>query len=198
MTPRALRVLLVMAAFLAGLAAMMTVVLVVAWNTNVPMMARAAIGGPFRLVDQDGRTVTQEDLKGRPTLLFFGFTHCPDICPTTLFEISEVLRQLGADAGKVRAAFVTVDPERDTPATLKDYLGSFDPHLMALTGSREEVDGMLKAYRVYAKKVPTEGGGYTMDHTALVYLMDKNGQFVAPFNMKRKPEEAAADLRRHM
>lgn len=198
MTPRALRVLLVMAAFLAGLAAMMTVVLVVAWNTNVPMMARAAIGGPFRLVDQDGRTVTQEDLKGRPTLLFFGFTHCPDICPTTLFEISEVLRQLGADAGKVRAAFVTVDPERDTPATLKDYLGSFDPHLMALTGSREEVDGMLKAYRVYAKKVPTEGGGYTMDHTALVYLMDKNGQFVAPFNMKRKPEEAAADLRRYM
>jgi protein SCO1/2 len=141
--------------------------------------------------------MTQDDLKGRPTLLFFGFTHCPDICPTTLFEVSEILRQLGPDADKVRAAFVTVDPERDTPAVLKDYLGSFDPHLMALTGSREDVERMLKSYRVYSRKVPTDGG-YTMDHTALVYLMDKRGQFVAPFNMKRTPQEAATDLRRYI
>ncbi|HEY0440921.1 MAG TPA: SCO family protein, partial [Xanthobacteraceae bacterium] len=94
-------------------------------------------------------------------------------------------------------AFVTVDPERDTPAVLKDYLGSFDPHLMALTGSREDVERMLKSYRVYSRKVPTDGG-YTMDHTALVYLMDKRGQFVAPFNMKRTPQEAATDLRRYI
>lgn len=197
MTSRTVRVLLVAAAFLAGLAGMLTVVLVVAWRTDVPM-TRSAVGGPFQLVDQNGRTVTQDDLKGHPTLLFFGFTHCPDICPTTLFEVSEILRQLGPDADKVRAIFVTVDPERDTPAVLKDYLGSFDPHLMALTGSREEVDRMLKAYRVYSRKVPTEGGGYTMDHTALVYLMDKRGQFVAPFNMKRTAQEAGADLRRYI
>jgi protein SCO1/2 len=196
MTPRTVRVLLIAAAFLAGLASMLTVVLVVAWRADVPI-TRSAVGGPFQLVDQDGRAVTQDDLKGRPTLLFFGFTHCPDICPTTLFEVSEILRQLGPDADKVRAAFVTVDPERDTPAVLKDYLGSFDPHLMALTGSREDVERMLKSYRVYSRKVPTDGG-YTMDHTALVYLMDKRGQFVAPFNMKRTPQEAATDLRRYI
>jgi protein SCO1/2 len=196
MTPRTVRVLLIAAAFLAGLASMLTVVLVVAWRADVPI-TRSAVGGPFQLVDQDGRAVTQDDLKGRPTLLFFGFTHCPDICPTTLFEVSEILRQLGPDADKVRAAFVTVDPERDTPAVLKDYLGSFDPHLMALTGSREDVERMLKSYRVYSRKVPTDGG-YTMDHTALVYLMDKRGQFVAPFNMKRTPQEAAIDLRRYI
>jgi protein SCO1/2 len=196
MTPRTVRVLLIAAAFLAGLASMLTVVLVVAWRADVPI-TRSAVGGPFQLVDQDGRAVTQDDLKGRPTLLFFGFTHCPDICPTTLFEVSEILRQLGPDADKVRAAFVTVDPERDTPAVLKDYLGSFDPHLTALTGSREDVERMLKSYRVYSRKVPTDGG-YTMDHTALVYLMDKRGQFVAPFNMKRTPQEAATDLRRYI
>lgn len=196
MTPRTVRVLLIAAAFLAGLASMLTVVLVVAWRADVPI-TRSAVGGPFQLVDQDGRAMTQDDLKGRPTLLFFGFTHCPDICPTTLFEVSEILRQLGPDADKVRAAFVTVDPERDTPAVLKDYLGSFDPHLMALTGSREDVERMLKSYRVYSRKVPTDGG-YTMDHTALVYLMDKRGQFVAPFNMKRTPQEAATDLRRYI
>jgi protein SCO1 len=98
----------------------------------------------------------------------------------------------------VNAWFVTVDPERDTPATLKEYLSSFDPHLRALTGDSKSIAAMEKAYRVYSKKVPLDGGGYTMDHTALVYLMDKDGRFVAPFNLKRKPEEAAADLRRYL
>ncbi len=142
--------------------------------------------------------VSDEDVKGRPFLVFFGFTHCPEICPTTLFEISEVIRELGKDADRIGALFITVDPERDTPAALKHYLSSFDPHLRGLTGDPAAVNATIKAYRVYAKKVPLEGGDYTMDHTAVVYLMDKDGRFVAPFNLKRTPEAAAAELRRYL
>jgi len=158
----------------------------------------AAIGGPFQLTDQHGRTVTDKSLKGKPTLIFFGYTHCPDVCPTSLFEISEVLRALGKDADKVNAYFVSVDPERDTQAVMKDYLGSFDPHLEGLSGDPADVAKVLTSYRVYAKKVPTKDGDYTMDHTALIYLMDRNGQFVSPFNLKRSPEEAATDLKRYL
>ena len=197
MRMRATQLLVVAAAFAVGLAAVLA--LVVLMSGRAPMStAAAAVGGPFRLVDQNGKTVTDADLKGRPFLVFFGFTHCPDVCPTTLFEVSEVLRQLGPDAERTGALFVTVDPERDTPDKLKDYLASFDPHLIGLTGTSEEVDRMLKAYRVYYKKVPTEGGGYTMDHMALVYLMDKQGRFVAPFNLRQGAAEAAASLRRYL
>jgi protein SCO1/2 len=137
-------------------------------------------------------------MNGRPFLVFFGFTRCPEVCPTTLFYISEMLRRLGKDADRTGVLFITVDPERDTPVTLKDYLSNFDPHLRALTGDPAAVEAALKAYRVYAKKVPLEGGDYTMDHTAVVYLMDKDGHFVAPFNLNRTPEAAAAELRRYL
>jgi len=158
----------------------------------------AAIGGPFQLTDQNGKAVTDKNLKGKPTLIFFGYTHCPDVCPTSLFEISEVLRAMGKDADKVNAVFISVDPERDTPATMKDYLSSFDPHLEGLSGDPAETAKVITSYRVYAKKVPTKDGDYTMDHTALIYLMDRDGRFVSPFNMKRTPEEAAADLKRYL
>ena len=158
----------------------------------------AAIGGPFQLTDQNGKTVTEKSLKGKPTLIFFGYTHCPDVCPTSLFEISEVLRALGKDADKVNAVFISVDPERDTPSTMKDYLSSFDPHLEGLSGDPEETAKVIKSYRVYAKKVPGKDGDYTMDHTALIYLMDREGRFVSPFNLKRTQEEAAADLKRYL
>ncbi|WBL78528.1 SCO family protein [Bradyrhizobium xenonodulans] len=158
----------------------------------------AAIGGPFQLTDQTGKAVTDKDLKGKPTLIFFGYTHCPDVCPTSLFEISEVLRAMGKDADKVNAVFISVDPERDTPATMKDYLSSFDPHLEGLSGDPAETAKVITSYRVYAKKVPTKDGDYTMDHTALIYLMDRDGRFVSPFNLKRTPEEAAADLKRYL
>jgi protein SCO1/2 len=115
-----------------------------------------------------------------------------------LFEMSEVMTRLGPDGDRVGVLFVTVDPERDTPAKLKDYLSSFDPRLRALTGDEAAITAMTKAYRVYFKKVPTQGGDYTMDHTALVYLMDKQGRFVAPFNIKRPPEQAAADLKKYL
>ncbi len=130
--------------------------------------------------------------------MFFGYTHCPDICPTTLFEISEVLRAMGPDADRVHALYITVDPERDTPAVMKDYLSSFDPHLRGATGDRKAIEAAEKAYRVFAQKVPGENGDYSMDHTALVYLMDKQGRFVAPFSLKRRPEEAAADLKKYL
>ncbi|MGL9620225.1 SCO family protein [Bradyrhizobium sp. U531] len=158
----------------------------------------AAIGGPFQLTDQHGKAVTEKNLKGKPTLIFFGYTHCPDVCPTSLFEISEVLRVMGKDADKVNAVFISVDPERDTPATMKEYLSSFDPHLEGLSGDPAETAKVVTAYRVYAKKVPTKDGDYTMDHTALIYLMDRDGRFVSPFNMKRTPEEAAADLKKYL
>jgi protein SCO1/2 len=111
--------------------------------------------------------------------------------------MSEIFRNLGPDADRAAALFITVDPERDTPALLKDYLSNFDPHLRGLTGSPEAIRAVERAYRVYAKKVQTGEGSYTMDHTAVVYLMDKDGRFVAPFNLKRRPEESAADLRRY-
>ena len=158
----------------------------------------AAIGGPFQLTDQNGKAVTDKSLKGKPTLIFFGYTHCPDVCPTSLFEISEVLRAMGKDADKVNAVFISVDPERDTPATMKDYLSSFDPRLQGLSGAPAEITKVISSYRVYAKKVPTKDGDYTMDHTALIYLMDRDGRFVSPFNLKRTPEEAAADLKKYL
>jgi protein SCO1 len=194
---RATRPLVIIGAFAASLAVGL---LLMMWAMGglKNVAAPAAIGGPFQLADQAGQSVTDQNLKGRPTLIFFGFTHCPDVCPTSLFEISEVLRAMGKDADKVNAYFVSVDPERDTAAAMKDYLSSFDPHLKGLTGNPEAVTKVLTAYRVYARKVPLKDGDYTMDHTALVYLMDKDGRFVAPFNLKRSPEEAATDLKRYL
>ncbi len=158
----------------------------------------AAIGGAFQLTDQTGQTVTEKNLLGKPTIIFFGFTHCPDVCPTALFEMSQVLRAMGADTGKVNAYFISVDPERDTMAAMKDYLSSFDPNLKGLTGTPEQIAKIISAYRVYARKIPLKDGDYTMDHTALIYLMDSNGKFVRPFDLKRKPEESAAELKRYL
>jgi protein SCO1 len=196
---RSLRILVIGAAFLAGLALCLGVMLVLSDRLSSPVAQQvAAIGGPFKLIDQNGQTLTDQDLKGHPFLVFFGFTHCPDVCPTTLFEVSEILRALGPDADRTRALFITVDPERDTAPIMKDYLSSFDPHLLGATGDPAAIAAVAKAYRVYYKKVPLEEGGYTMDHTAIVYLMDKNGRFVAPFSLKRTTEAAAADLRRYL
>jgi protein SCO1/2 len=198
MGPRTARLLLVLGAFVAGLVLFSAVIFIVTGRTPSPIALPSAIGGPFKLVDQNAKPITDQDLKGKPFLVFFGFTHCPDVCPTTLFEVSEIFRALGPEAKDVRALFVTVDPERDTPAILKDYLSNFDPRVIGVTGDAAAVAAMEKAYRVYAKKVKLDGGGYTMDHTALIYLMDKTGRFVAPFNIKRRPQEAATDLKRYL
>ncbi|HLA20627.1 MAG TPA: SCO family protein [Pseudolabrys sp.] len=198
MTVRTSHILLVLSAFLAGLVIFLGIFLFASGQLNTNGPVASAIGGPFKLIDQDGKPITDQHFKGRPFLVFFGYTHCPDVCPATLFEVSEVLHALGADADRAAALFITVDPERDTPAAIKDYLSSFDPHLRGATGDAAAIAAVEKAYRVYAKKVPTDNNDYSMDHTALVYLMDKQGRFVAPFSLKRRPAEAAADLRRYL
>jgi protein SCO1/2 len=178
------------AALVAG-AAILTVV-----DQGPGAPAPSAIGGPFNLVDSNGRRVTADDFKGQPTLIFFGYTHCPDVCPTTLFEISEILRKM-KPGEKARAVFVTVDPERDTAAVLKDYISSFDDRIVGLTGDRAALDPMLKEYRVYARKVPGVGEDYTMDHSAIVYLMDKQMRFVNALNLA-DPDKAAKEIQRWM
>lgn len=194
---RSIRPLVIIAAFATSLVVGLVIMLWALGGLR-GVTAPAAIGGPFQLTDQAGQVVTEKSLLGKPTLIFFGFTHCPDVCPTSLFEISEVLKAMGKDADKVNAYFVSVDPERDTAAAMKDYLSSFDPHLKGLSGDPQSIAKVISAYRVYAKKVPLKDGDYTMDHTALIYLMNRDGQFVAPFNLKRTPEEAAKDLKRYL
>jgi protein SCO1/2 len=199
MSAKASRLLVIFTAFFAGLVLCLGVVLFFSGRGVGPgSLQAAAIGGPFQLVDENGQPFTDKTLQGKSFLVFFGFTHCPDVCPTTLFEISEIMRKLGPDADRTAAVFITVDPERDTPAAMKDYLSSFDPHVRGLSGDADALAKVARAYRVYYKKVPLEGSDYTMDHTAIVYLMDKDGRFVSPFNMKRTVEVAAADLRKHL
>jgi protein SCO1/2 len=196
MSRQTVRLLLMLASFAAGLVLCLSLILLLTGRGPIPVQA-AAVGGPFQLTDEGGNKFSDQDLKGKPFLVFFGFTRCPEVCPTALFEMSEVLRSLGPDADRAAALLVTVDPERDTPVALKDYLSSFDPHIRGLTGDVADIAAVAKAYRVYYKKVPLTDGDYTVDHTAIVYLMDKNGRFVAPFNLKRTAEAAAADLRRY-
>jgi len=169
------------------------IVLGVAWFAFDPMgeTGSSAIGGPFVLTAQDGRTVTEKDLKGSPSLVFFGFTHCPDVCPTALYEIGLIYKAMGKDGDRLKTFFVTVDPERDTPSVIKDYLSGFDPRIIGLSGDVSAIVATEKAYRAYAKKVPLETGGYTMDHTAIIYLMDGKGRFLSSLNIDRPPVENA-------
>ena len=157
----------------------------------------SAIGGPFALTAADGRTVTDADLKGRPFLVFFGYTHCPDLCPATLAEISAVFKALGGDA-KVAALFVTIDPQRDTPAAIKAYLESFDPRIIGLVGDAAQIQAIARDYRVYFKKREGENGDYAMDHTGVVYLMDKRGHFAGAFNLDRPAQQAASELAQYL
>jgi protein SCO1/2 len=190
-----LRILALLAAFVAGSLTLLAVLLFV---TPREVTRPSSVGGPFTLIDQNGKTVTDADFRGKPFLVFFGFTHCPDVCPTTLYEMSEVLKELGPDANKTAALFITVDPERDTPEELKRYISSFHERIIGLTGSEAAIDAVKREYRVFARKVPGKDGDYTMDHTAVVFLMDKDGRFIAPFNLSRSAAEAAADLRRRL
>ena len=199
MSARASRLLVLFTAFFAGLVLCLGIILFVGGRgTGTGAIQAAAIGGPFQLTDQAGHSFSDQNLKGKTFLVFFGFTHCPDVCPTTLFEISEIMRKLGPQADRTAALFISVDPERDTPEAMRDYLASFDPHVHGLTGDAAALAAVAKAYRVYYKKVPLDGGDYTMDHTAIVYLMDKDGRFVSPFNMKRTADVAAEDLRKRL
>jgi protein SCO1/2 len=156
----------------------------------------AAIGGPFTLVGVDGQPVTEAVFAGKPHAIFFGFTHCPDVCPTTLGEISLMLQDLGAEAKDLQVAFVSIDPERDTPAFLKDYLSAFSDRIIGLTGSEAQVTDMVEKYRVYRRKVPGENGDYTMDHTAAVFLFDRTGAFKGTISYGEPQQDAMAKLKR--
>ena len=156
----------------------------------------SAIGGPFRLIDQNGQTVTDADLKGKWSLVYFGYTHCPDACPTALNDISIALDDLGPKRDAVRAVFITVDPERDTAEALKSYVTSFDAPILALTGSPEAIAQAAKGYRVYYAKHPEAGGDYSMDHSSAIYVMDPEGRFTASFTHESTPEQIAERLKK--
>ena len=156
----------------------------------------SAIGGPFRLVDQNGKTVTDADQKGKWSLVYFGYTHCPDACPTALNDIAIALDELGPQRNAVRPVFVTVDPERDTPAVLKSYVTAFDAPILALSGTPEEIARAAKGYRVYYAKHPEAGGDYSMDHSSVIYVMDPEGRFTASFTQENSPEEIAERLKK--
>jgi protein SCO1/2 len=153
-------------------------------------------GGPFTLVDQDGAEITEAAFRGHPTALFFGFTNCPEICPTTLFELDGWLKQIG-DAGKdIRVYFISVDPERDTPKVMKDYVTAVSQRIVGLTGEPDKVAAMTKLFGIYSQKVELETGGYTMDHTASVLLLNARGEFAGTIAYGEKTETAIAKLKR--
>lgn len=156
----------------------------------------AAIGDPFELTSHTSETFDNARLAGKPYLVFFGFTHCPDICPTTLFELTDLMAQLGPAADRLTPLFITVDPERDTQDLLASYMTAFDDRIVALRGSQAQTEAAVKAFAAYYRKVPLEGGGYTMDHTAGVILMDAEGQFAGTLDMHEPRENVLAKLRR--
>jgi protein SCO1/2 len=143
----------------------------------------ALVGGPFSLTDQTGRKVTDKDFLGKYMLIFFGYTYCPDICPTELQVMSAALDNLGAKADDIQPVFISFDPQRDTPEVLKQYISNFHPRLVGLTGTPEEIAAAAKAYRVYYNRVENSSGpdAYLMDHSTITYLMDKQGKFLKHF-----------------
>ena len=160
---------------------------------------RVVIGGPFQLVDQNGQPFTDKDLKGKYALIYFGYTYCPDVCPTGLQVMTEALDALGPLAEKVRPVFVSVDPKRDTPSVLKDYLSNFHKSFIGLTGTPEQVRRAAQAYRVYFRLNPPDAdGNYLVDHAAFIYLMDPQGRYVRHFSHNTPPETMAKELRRFL
>jgi protein SCO1/2 len=160
------------------------------------LSGKALIGGPFSLIDQNGNRVTEKDFRGRYTLVFFGFTSCPDICPAGLQLVAAALENLGKKADRIVPVFISVDPERDTPEKLGEYVRNFDARFVGLTGTPEEIAKAAKAYRVYYKKVPNADlpDDYSIDHTSIFYLMDPEGEFVTHFSPTTPVDDMTAKL----
>ena len=156
----------------------------------------ASIGGPFALTAPDGSTVTDRTLKGRPFALFFGFTRCPDVCPTTLSRLAKLRRDLGSDGEELQIVFVSVDPDADKPADIGRYIALFGTPIVGLTGTPDQIARIAKTYGIYYAKAPQEGGGYTIDHTATVFLMDREGRLHSTLDMKEGDQASLAKLRR--
>ncbi len=159
-------------------------------------LSGTAIGGPIDLVAGNGQRFTSADLGGKPFAIFFGFTHCPNVCPTTLSDLTLDLEQLGPLADRLGVLFVTVDPERDTPQSMHDYLSAFDPRIVGLSGTVDEIAALARQYRVFYQKVPTDGGDYTMNHTATVFLMNGKGALTGTISFEEEQAVQVAKLKR--
>lgn len=153
-------------------------------------------GNPFTLTDQRGEEITQAAFRGHPSAVFFGFTHCPEVCPTTLFEMDGWLKALGEEGEDIRAFFVTVDPERDTAEVLDAYVGNVSDRITGITGTPRDIAAMAKSFGIFVRKVDLEGGDYTIDHTASVLLLDKTGDFFGSIAYAENPDTALAKLKR--
>jgi protein SCO1/2 len=182
----------------APLAVVLALGIVLSLGQPGPILAQGvgSRGGSFELTDHNGRPFASTALAGRPYAIFFGFTHCPDVCPTTLLAMSNNLASLGADADRLKVLFVTVDPERDTPDRLKQYLASFDPRIIALTGSADQIAATAKGWNAFYNKVPEDGGSYTIAHSAYVYLMDADNRLAGTLGFQESEAEQLAKLRR--
>lgn len=156
----------------------------------------ASLGGPFTMTSDTGETVTEALFEGKPTALFFGFIRCPDVCPVTLGELAVAARDLGEKADDLNVVFVSVDPERDLPAVLHSYVDAFDERFIGLTGTLEQMSAMAKSWGVYYRKIPLEGGGYTMDHTAKVFLLDRDGHYTGSIHYNEDQATVLKKLRR--
>jgi len=165
------------------------------WGPVHRVAATTPIGGPFTLVDDTGAPVTEKTIAGKPYVMYFGYTFCPDVCPTTLLDLSRRIKKLGPDADRLNYVFVTIDPERDTIQSMHAYLSSFDKRIRGYTGTLAEMGQIAKEYRVYYQKVPTEDGGYTMDHTAVLYLIGPDGKLVTVIPYQEDDTSAIAKLK---
>jgi protein SCO1 len=194
MTPARLRMILWA---LVGLAAIGGILLALQPRSPVTReTALGTIGGPFTLTGADGKPFSSATLNGRPAAIFFGFTHCPDVCPTTLARLVKLRRQLGKGDDALSIVFITVDPERDGPAEVGSYAGLFNAPIIGLTGSPADIERVKKQFAVYSAKVPQPGGDYSVDHSAAVFLMDRDGKFVATLSPEEKDSVALDKLRR--
>lgn len=190
-------VFIILAAFIAGSAGAFALYSLVGPKLaqNEVVSGKALIGGPFSLINQDGKRVTEKDFQGTFTLVFFGYTYCPDICPGELQIISAALDQLGDKANTVTPVFITIDPERDTVEQMKSYVENFHPRLVGLTGSREDIRAAAKAYRVYYARVKSESASdYLMDHSSVVYLMSPQGEYLAHFAYGTSADDMAEGI----
>lgn len=165
-------------------------------GTDKSLTAGMKLGTDFTLVDHNGDTITQAAFAGRPTMIFFGFTHCPEVCPTTLYEMAGWFEALGEQGRDLQAFFISVDPERDTPEIMKSYAEALTDRVTGITGNPDEIEKVIAAWHVYAAKIPTDDGDYTMDHTASVFLMDESGVFKGTIAYGENPETAIAKLKR--
>jgi protein SCO1 len=185
---------------LLGIVALLLIGGIIWMQYSPPAVNATAIGGPFQLVDSAGHPVTDQAFRGKYMLVYFGYTFCPDVCPTTLSDVATALDKLGPRAEQLQPLFITVDPQRDTPAVVGQYAANFSPRLVGLTGTPDQIATVAREYHVYYARHTTgsKPGDYSMDHSSILYLMGPDGHFIAPIRADEPPEAIANDIARHM